>query len=78
MNTNENTPALTLRPFTVQVPQTDLDDLRARLERTRYAAEPAKVKELAALMGRYVADGRSTPGPQQTNDVAVNWDKRGK
>lgn len=40
MNTNENTPALTLRPFTVQVPQTDLDDLRARLGHTRYAAEP--------------------------------------
>ena len=40
MTTNEKTPALTLRPFTVQVPQTDLDDLRRRLATTRYAAEP--------------------------------------
>jgi arylsulfatase A len=43
-----------------------------------YAAEPARVKELAALMERYVADGRSTPGPKQANDVDVTWDKRGK
>ncbi len=44
----------------------------------RYLAEPDKVKELAALMGRYVTDGRSTPGPKQKNDVDVTWDKRGK
>lgn len=42
----------------------------------RYAAEPAKVKELAALMERYVSAGRSTPGPKQKNDVMVIWDKR--
>ncbi len=44
----------------------------------RYAAEPAKVKELAALLERYVTEGRSTPGPKQKNDVEVSWDKRGK
>ncbi len=44
----------------------------------RYATEPAKVKELAALLERYVTDGRSTPGPKQKNDVDVIWDKRGK
>ncbi len=44
----------------------------------RYAAEPVKVNELAALMARYVADGRSTPGPKQANDVDVVWDKRSK
>ncbi len=44
----------------------------------RYAAEPDKVKELAALLERYVTDGRSTPGPKQSNDVPVVWDKRGK
>ncbi len=44
----------------------------------RYAAEPEKVKELAALMERYVADGRSTPGPKQKNDVNITWDKRGE
>ncbi|HEY1066865.1 MAG TPA: arylsulfatase, partial [Pirellulales bacterium] len=44
----------------------------------RYAAEPVKVAELAALMERYVTEGRSTPGPKQKNDVDVVWDKRGK
>ena len=44
----------------------------------RYAAEPEKVKELAELLERYVAAGRSTPGPEQKNDVDVIWDKRGK
>ena len=47
-------------------------------KRNRYAAEPTKVKELTALMERYVTDGRSTPGPKQKNDVEVVWDKRGK
>lgn len=42
----------------------------------RYSAEPAKVKELAELMERYVTDGRSTPGPKQKNDVPIVWDKR--
>ena len=40
--------------------------------------EPAKVKELAALMERYITEGRSTPGPKQKNDVEITWDKRGK
>ena len=44
----------------------------------RYAVEPEKVKELAALLQRYVSDGRSTPGQKQKNDVEVAWDKRGK
>lgn len=44
----------------------------------RYATEPATVKLLTALMDKYVAEGRSTPGPKQTNDVDVVWDKRGK
>jgi arylsulfatase A len=43
-----------------------------------YATEPGKVKELADLMQRYVADGRSTTGPKQKNDVEISWDKRGK
>lgn len=41
-----------------------------------YATETAKVHELASLMEKYVADGRSTPGPKQKNDVDVVWDKR--
>ncbi|MCU0785741.1 MAG: arylsulfatase [Verrucomicrobia bacterium] len=33
------------------------------------------VKELTALLERYVADGRSTPGPKQKNDVPVDLRK---
>jgi arylsulfatase A-like enzyme len=43
-----------------------------------YGKEPLKVKELAALMERYVTEGRSTPGVKQKNDVDVAWDKRAK
>jgi arylsulfatase A len=43
-----------------------------------YATETGKVKELADLMQHYVADGRSTTGPKQKNDVEISWDKRGK
>ena len=45
-NQNQNQPQtqaqsdLTFRPFTVAVPQADLDDLRERLGRTRFAEEP--------------------------------------
>ncbi len=41
-----------------------------------YASETAKVNELATLLERYVVEGRSTPGPKQTNDVEILWDKR--
>lgn len=44
----------------------------------RYESEPERVRELTALMERYVADGRSTPGPKQKNDVDVVWDKRAR
>ena len=40
--------------------------------------DPAAVKRLTELMDRYVADGRSTPGPAQKNDVAVDLWKAGK
>jgi arylsulfatase A len=42
----------------------------------RYATESAQVQQLAALMERYVIDGRSTPGPKQKNDVNIFWDNR--
>lgn len=35
------------------------------------ATEPARVTRLQALMDRFIADGRSTPGAPQTNDVPV-------
>lgn len=46
------------------------------IEKTnQYAAQPAKVKELRKLLEKYVAEGRSTPGPAQSNDVKVVIDK---
>jgi arylsulfatase A len=40
------------------------------------AGQPELVKRLTALLDKYVADGRSTPGPRQTNDVAVRLRKK--
>ncbi len=45
-------------------------------KQNRYATESQKVQELTALMERYVTEGRSTPGPKQTNDVEITWDHR--
>ena len=36
---------------------------------------PEEVNRLTRLMEHYVTAGRSTPGPTQTNDVAVNLHK---
>ena len=44
----------------------------------QYKIQPEKVKELEALMERYVSQGRSTPGQMQKNDVQVAWDRRAK
>jgi arylsulfatase A-like enzyme len=38
-----------------------------------YAEEPDVVQNMTALMETLVANGRSTPGPNQPNDVAINW-----
>ena len=35
------------------------------------ASQPKIVERLAKLLERYVADGRSTPGPKQSNDVPI-------
>ncbi|SKB06652.1 Arylsulfatase A [Prosthecobacter debontii] len=40
-----------------------------------YAEKPEIVAELRALLEKYVKEGRSTPGPAQTNDVPVIIDK---
>ena len=55
-----------------------VEKYRDKVQIDLYAAEPAKVKELAALLELYVSNGRSTPGPKQTNDVGVVWDRRRK
>lgn len=46
-------------------------------ERTNeYAEHPEIVSRLTKLLEKYVADGRSTPGPAQKNDVSVDiWKK---
>ena len=36
---------------------------------------PELVAELTATMSRLVADGRSTPGEPQQNDVPVRWQR---
>jgi arylsulfatase A len=33
--------------------------------------QPERVQQLKALLHQIVADGRSTPGPKQSNDAAV-------
>lgn len=49
--------------------QTDLS------EKTNIAgANPEVVARLTALMQKYIADGRSTPGAPQKNDAAINYD----
>lgn len=55
------------------LPAVQLYDLHEDLgERNNLAARhPEVVARLAALLGRHVAEGRSTPGSPQPNDVAV-------
>ena len=51
------------------------DDLPQR--RNRYGEKPLIIERLKALLEKYKADGRSTPGPPQRNDPAVNLGKKG-
>jgi arylsulfatase A len=50
-----------------------LYDLAVDLGETRNLApqEPARLAEMKALLEKLIADGRSTPGPTQPNDVPV-------
>ena len=54
-----------------------LYDLATDLGETKnlWKEQPELVAELAATMTRLVADGRSTPGEQQQNDVPVRWQR---
>ena len=45
------------------------EDLAER--RNHYAEQPDLVRDLKALLGKYKADGRSTPGTKQQNDVPI-------
>ena len=41
-----------------------------------YAQNPELVTEMTALLKKYIDDGRSTPGPKQTNDAPVELDEK--
>lgn len=60
------------QPHTAPGELYNLADDRAQA-RNLYTDKPEVVRELTALLGRYVDEGRSTPGPRQANDVAVTW-----
>jgi len=45
-------------------------------QRNRQAEQPERVRRMLARMRQLVADGRSTPGPRQTNDVEIDLWKR--
>jgi arylsulfatase A-like enzyme len=60
------------------LPALQLYDLAADPEeRTNLQARrPKETRQLTGLLAQYVSRGRSTPGPRQNNDVAVDvWKK---
>lgn len=56
------------------LPLVQLYDMKDDPGETRnlHAGNPGKVKELLALLKKYVADGRSTPGAKQPNHAPVD------
>ncbi|WP_414660176.1 sulfatase family protein [Horticoccus sp. 23ND18S-11] len=56
------------------LPEVQLYDLAGDPAESRNlaAANPAVVARLTALLERYVAEGRSTPGPRQSNDAPID------
>ncbi len=60
-------------PAAKKLPATQLYDLSRDIAETNNvaSAHPEIVARLGALLERYVAEGRSTPGPRQTNTVPV-------
>jgi len=57
-----------------------LYDLSTDIDETKdlAAAQPEVVKQLTAMMEKFVADGRSTPGEKQRNDVPIQILKKAK
>ncbi len=62
------------------LPDTQLYDLRADIGETKnlVAEQPEVVAGLKALLERYITNGRSTPGPKQSNDIGVDFAKADK
>lgn len=60
------------------LPMVQLSDMTADLgEQTNLALQqPEKVKQLRALLNEHIAQGRSTPGTPQANDVKITVDKQ--
>lgn len=61
------------RGYTAHAQAGELYDLREDLSQRRnlYADKPETVNKLKSLLGKYIDDGRSTPGTPQSNDVVV-------
>jgi len=59
------------------LPQLQLYDLDKDISETHNVATlyPLLVKELTALMGKYIDEGRTTSGSLQANDVPVQLTK---
>ena len=57
----------------------ELYNLQTDLSETKNVAEanPEVVERLTALMKKYIAEGRSTPGAKQSNDAAIQIRKKG-
>ena len=62
------------------LPKVQLYDLTDALDEQKnlQAEHPEIVARLTRLLENYIADGRSTPGRPQTNDVKVSWLKSAK
>ncbi|MBM3856289.1 MAG: arylsulfatase, partial [Verrucomicrobia bacterium] len=56
------------------LPEIQLYNLVADVAESKnvHAENPAVVTRLTALLERYIAEGRSTPGPKQANDAAID------
>ncbi|MEY2880198.1 MAG: hypothetical protein RLZZ15_2578 [Verrucomicrobiota bacterium] len=56
------------------LPEIQLYNLATDIAETKnlHAENPAIVARLRTLLDRYAADGRSTPGPRQSNDVPID------
>ncbi len=62
------------------LPMSQLYDLSTDLAESKnlQSEYPNEVSRLTKLLEQYIADGRSTPGPKQTNDAKIELRKRPK